>query len=219
MYIFRCVHVQRFIDTGADEIWLWFLWFNSSPEKWIIKSYTLYVKNHTVLQPVASPTPPPPFGLSVYKPYSDISDMLMPASQTTWSTRPCRWRWKKSWRVWGNKKLELWGMPCFLGVFGWLEVIYGRDWCSRKEGCERTWAKTHVECWNLLGLPGPSGFFESLREPEFLHIYCHCFFSLGGWEYDIYVEISAGGFIFQVEWGECFAFKVPMFPMISCETW
>lgn len=165
------------------------------------------------------PLPPPPFGLSVYKPYSDISDMLMPASQTTWSTRPCRWRWKKSWRVWGNKKLELWGMPCFLGVFGWLEVIYGRDWCSRKEGCERTWAKTHVECWNLLGLPGPSGFFESLREPEFLHIYCHCFFSLGGWEYNIYVEISAGGFIFQVEWGECFAFKVPMFPMISCETW
>lgn len=45
------------------------------------------------------PLPPPPFGLSVYKPYSDISDMLMPASQTTWSTRPCRWRWKKSWRV------------------------------------------------------------------------------------------------------------------------
>lgn len=62
MYIFRCVHVQRFIDTGADEIWLWFLWFNSSPEKWIIKSYTLYVKNHTVLQPVASPTPPPRLG-------------------------------------------------------------------------------------------------------------------------------------------------------------
>lgn len=123
-----------------------------------------------MLQPVASPTPP--FGLSACKPYSDISDMLMPASQPP---VPADGDGRKVGEFEETRSWSFEACHVFLEfLVGWRSFVAGIDVQERKA------VKGHEQKHMLLDfLFGPSGFFESLREPDFLHIYCHCFFSLG----------------------------------------